>query len=89
MLTVAQINSMSVQDLLKLNKMVVAAVKNKQRMENECAIFNFRKGDKVSYDSSRFGRPVEGEVVEVKRTKVVVLMNGKQYLVPASMLRAA
>lgn len=89
MLTVAQLNAMSVKDLIKLNKMIVTTVKNKQRLENECAIFNFRKGDKVSYESSRFGRPVEGEVVEVKRTKVVVLMGGKQYLVPASMLRAA
>ena len=35
MLTVTQLNAMSVQDLLRLNKLVVSIVKEKQRMENQ------------------------------------------------------
>ncbi len=84
-----QLNSMSVKDLLALNKMIVAVVKEKQRMDNRTASFNFRAGDSVSYQSSRIGGRVTGKVLEVKRTKVVVETMGKRYLVPASMLAAA
>jgi hypothetical protein len=89
MLTVTQLNTMSVQDLLKLNKTVVAIIKEKQRTDNRTASFNFMPGDRVSYDSNRFGVKVFGTVREVKRTKVLVESTAGRYLVPASMLKAA
>jgi hypothetical protein len=72
------------QDLLKLNKMVVAVVKEKQRMDNRTSSFNFMPGDAVKYDG-RFGL-TQGKVLEVKRTKVVVESMRGRFLVPASML---
>jgi hypothetical protein len=78
---------MSIQDLLKLNKQVVAVVKEKQRMDNRTSVFNFMPGDAVKY-TGRFG-PTQGNVVEVKRTKVVVQSQVGRFLVPASMLSKA
>lgn len=89
MLTVTQLNAMSVQDLLKLNKLVVTVVKEKQRMDNRTSAFNFMPGDAVNYTSGKFGTKVSGKVVEVKRTKVVVQSSLGRYLVPASMLTKA
>jgi hypothetical protein len=87
MLTVTQMNSMSIADLLKLNKQVVAIVKEKQRMDNRTASFSFMPGDAVTYMSGKFGVRVTAKVVQVKRTKVVVeIGQGGRYLVPASML---
>lgn len=86
MLTVTQLNMMSIQDLLKLNKQVVAIVKEKQRMDNRVASVSLMAGDEVTYTSGKFGTKVSGKVVEVKRTKVVVQSNIGRYLVPASML---
>jgi hypothetical protein len=86
MLTVTQMNSMTIQDLVKLNRQIVAVVKEKQRMDNRTATFNFMPGDAVSYTSGKFGNRVTGKVREVKRTKVVVESNIGRYLVPASML---
>ena len=88
-MNVTQLNAMSVQDLLKLNKTVVAIIKEKQRMDNRTASFNFMPGDKVSYTSNKLGVNVIGTVREVKRTKIVVESNVGRYLVPASMLKAA
>jgi hypothetical protein len=84
MLTVTQLNSMTIQDLLKLNKQVVAVVKEKQRMDNRTSVFNFMPGDTVKY-TGRFG-PTQGSVLEVKRTKVLVQSQVGRFLVPASML---
>lgn len=86
MLTVTQMNAMSVQDLLNLNKQIVAIVKEKQRMDNRVASVSLMAGDKVSYMSGRLGVKVTGTVREVKRTKVVVESTAGRYLVPASML---
>lgn len=86
MLTVTQMNAMSIQDLLKLNKQIVAIVKEKQRMDNRVASVSLMAGDKVSYMSGRLGVKVTGTVREVKRTKVVVESTAGRYLVPASML---
>lgn len=87
MLTVTQLNSMTIADLLKLNKQVVAIVKEKQRMDNRTASFNFMPGDKVNYTSGKFGTRESGVVREVKRTKVVVEGARGRFLVPASMLK--
>lgn len=88
MLTVTQLNSMSIADLLKLNKQVVAIVKEKQRMDNRTSAFNFMAGDAVNYNG-KFGFTT-GKVLEVKRTKVLVEVAGRgRVLVPASMLRQA
>ena len=89
MLTVTQMNAMTIKDLLALNKQIVAIVKEKQRTDNRTASFNFMPGDRVSYDSNRFGVKVFGTVREVKRTKVLVESTAGRYLVPASMLKAA
>jgi hypothetical protein len=77
---------MSIQDLLKLNKQVVAIVKEKQRMDNRVASVCLMAGDEVTYTSGRLGGKVTGKIVEVKRTKVVVQLSSGRYLVPASML---
>ena len=87
MLTVNQLNSMSVQDLLKLNKQLIIIVKEKQRMENRVATVSFMTGDQVKY-TGKFG-PTTGKVLEVKRTKVVVESTRGRFLVPASMLSKA
>ena len=84
MLTVTQMNAMSVQDLLKLNKQLVIIVKEKQRMDNRTSVFNFMTGDAVKYNG-KFG-PTTGKVIEVKRTKVVVESTRGRFLVPATML---
>lgn len=87
MLTATQMNAMTIEDLLKLNRQLVAIVKEKQRMDNRTATFDFVSGDAVSYTSPKFGKRVTGTVREVKRTKVVVETNFGRVLVPASMLR--
>ena len=78
--------SMSVEDLLQINKNLVAIIKEKQRMNNRTASFNFMTGDKVSYMSGRFGTRETAVVLEVKRTKVLVESLRGRFLVPASML---
>lgn len=83
-LTVNHLNALSVQDLLRLNKLVVSIVKEKQRTDNRTASFSFMPGDAVKY-TGKFG-PTSGKVLEVKRTKVVVESTRGRYLVPASML---
>jgi ribosomal protein L35AE/L33A len=80
-------NSMSVQDLIKLNKQLVTIIKEKQRMDNRVASVCLMAGDEVTYTSGRTGMPVKGKIIEVKRTKVVVQSNLGRYLVPASMLK--
>ena len=86
-LTVNQLNALSVQELLQLNKLVVRIVKEKQRMDNRTASFNFMPGDRVSYMSGKFDAKMTGTIREVKRTKVVVEVTGRgRFLVPASML---
>ena len=87
MFTVTQLNAMTVQELLKLNKQVVEIVKEKQRMDNRTATFGLVVGDTVSYVSGKFGTRETGKVVEVKRTKVVVDGTRGRYLVPAAMLK--
>lgn len=79
--------SMPVEDLLAINKNVVAIIKEKQRMNNRTASFNFMPGDKVNYTSTKFGGRESGKVLEVKRTKVLVEVARGRVLVPASMLR--
>ena len=88
-MTASQLNALSVAELLALNKKIVAIVKEKQRMDNRTASFNFMAGDAVSYMSGKFGTRVNGKVVEVKRTKVVVETDRGRFLVPASMLKGA
>ena len=83
----AQLNAMSIQELILLNKKIVAIVKEKQRMDNRTSIFNFMPGDKVNYTSGKFGTRESGVVREVKRTKVVVEGARGRFLVPASMLK--
>lgn len=86
MLTATQLNSMTIADLIKLNKQVVAIVKEKQRMNNRTASFSFMPGDAVNF-TSKFGARIDAKVLQVKRTKVLVeIGRGGQYLVPASML---
>lgn len=88
MLTVTQLNSMTIADLLKLNGQIVAIVKEKQRMNNRTASFEFMPGHLVNYTSNKFGGRESGKVLEVKRTKVLVEVAGRgRVLVPASMLR--
>jgi hypothetical protein len=87
MLTVTQLNSMSVQDLLKLNAQLIIIVKEKQRLENRVATVSFMAGDQVKYQG-KFG-PMTGKVLEVKRTKVVVESTRGRFLVPAAMLSKA
>jgi len=85
MLTVTQMNAMTTQDLIKMNRQIIAIVKEKQRTQNRCAVFEFNAGDSVKYMSQKRGS-VSGKVLEVKRTKVVVESNLGRFLVPASML---
>ena len=87
MLTVTQMNAMSVQDLLTLNKQLIIIVKEKQRMSNRVATVSFMTGDAVKYNG-KFG-PTTGKVLEVKRTKVVVESTRGRFLVPAAMLSKA
>lgn len=87
MLTATQMNAMTVEDLVKLNRQIVAVVKEKQRMNNRTATFDFMPGDVVNY-TTKYGSKVNAKVLQVKRTKVVVEVGqGGRYLVPASMLR--
>jgi hypothetical protein len=86
MLTVTQMNAMTMKDLIIMNRQIVAIVKEKQRTQNRCAVFEFNTGDSVKYMSQNRG-PVTGKVLQVKRTKVVVESNLGRFLVPASMLQ--
>jgi len=84
--TTRELDMMSVQELSKLNRDVVAMIKAKQAMNNRTAIFSFNRGDLVKFTSNRSGITMRGEVMEVKRTKVTVKTPQGSYLVPASML---
>ena len=87
MLTVTDLNKLSLNDLVKLNKMVVATIKTKQRVDNSTAIYQFSSGDEVKFTASKLGYTITGKVLQVKRTKVVVDCGARgRYLVPASML---
>lgn len=85
-ITATQLNSMSLQELAQLNRMVVTTIKAKQSTDNRTAIFSFNPGDLVKFTSNRTGTTMRGEVTQVKRTKVVVKTPMGNYLVPASML---
>lgn len=85
-ITATQLNSMSVQELAQLNRMVVTTIKAKQATDNRTAIYSFNAGDLVKFTSNRSGMTMRGEVMQVKRTKVVVKTPTGNYLVPASML---
>ena len=83
-----QLNAMSIAELISLNTKIVAIVKEKQRMNNRTASFEFMPGHLVNYTSNKFGGRESGKVLEVKRTKVLVEVAGRgRVLVPASMLR--
>jgi ABC-type oligopeptide transport system ATPase subunit len=84
--TTRELDMMSMQELSKLNREVVAMIKHKQSMNNRTAIFSFNRGDLVKFTSNRSGITMRGEVMEVKRTKVTVKTPQGSYLVPASML---
>ena len=87
MLTAIQMNSMTIENLVKLNRQIVAVVKEKQRMNNRTATFAFMPGDAVNY-TTKYGGQVDAKVLQVKRTKVLVEVGQRgRYLVPASMLR--
>ena len=86
-MTATQLNALSIAELVALNKKIVAIVKEKQRMDNRTATFDFNAGDTVNYMSGKFGTREVGKVIEVKRTKVVVESTRGRFLVPASMLR--
>jgi hypothetical protein len=84
----AQLNALSIAELIALNTKIVAIVKEKQRMNNRTASFEFMPGHLVNYTSNKFGGRESGKVLEVKRTKVLVEVAGRgRVLVPASMLR--
>lgn len=84
----AQLNALSIAELIALNSKIVAIVKEKQRMNNRTASFEFMPGHLVNYTSNKFGGRESGKVLEVKRTKVLVEVAGRgRVLVPASMLR--
>jgi hypothetical protein len=85
-ITNSQLNALSVDELTRLNRMVVAMIKTKHADDNRTAIYSFRAGDRVKFSSPRSGVSYTGEVTEVKRTKVVVKTPAGNYLVPASML---
>lgn len=80
-----ELNKLNIQELTQLNRMVVALIKSKHSEDNRTAIYSFRSGDLVNFNS-RSGMKVNGEVMQVKRTKVVVKTPAGNYLVPASML---
>ena len=84
-ITKAQLNALSIQELSQLNRMVVDLVKAKRADANRSAIYGFRSGDLVSFNFSS-GMKATGEVLQVKRTKVVVKTNMGNYLIPASVL---
>lgn len=87
-MTASQLNSMTIAELIALNTKIVAIVKEKQRMNNRTASFEFMPGHLVNYTSNKFGGRVSGKVLEVKRTKILVeIGQGGRVLVPASMLR--
>ena len=85
MLTQSDLNKMSVSELSKLNSMIVSTVKAKRNDANRNAIYSFIPGDSVSFNMSS-GMKVNGEVTDVKRTKVVVKTRTGNFLVPASVL---
>ena len=81
----SDLNKLNVQELTQLNHLVVSLIKAKQNDDNRSAIYSFRAGDSVSF-SRHPGLKINGEVMQVKRTKVVVKTPAGNYLVPASML---
>ena len=85
-ITNSELNTLSVEELSKLNRMVVDMIKAKRSIDNRTAIFSFNRGDLVKFTSNRSGITMRGEVMEVKRTKVTVKTPQGSYLVPASML---
>jgi len=85
-ITNSELNTLSVEELSKLNRMVVDMIKVKRSVDNRTAIYSFNRGDLVKFNSNRTGTTVRGEVMDVKRTKVVVKTPMGNYLVPASML---
>lgn len=70
-MTNSNLAAMSIQDLMALNADVVRIIKAKRAQANTCAVIDFQRGDQVSFNG-RQGRPMQGVVREVKRTKVSV-----------------
>lgn len=85
-ITNTELKSLSVEELSTLNRMVVDMIKIKRSVDNRTAIYSFNTGDLVKFSSNRTGMTMRGEVMQVKRTKVVVKTPMGNYLVPASML---
>jgi hypothetical protein len=70
-MTNSKLATMSLQDLMALNADVVRVIKAKRAQANSTAVYTFQRGDQVSFNG-RQGRPMQGVVREVKRTKVSV-----------------
>ena len=88
MITVAQLKSLSTDELLDLNKMVVGMIKMRRQTASVQATASLSIGQKVEWDS-KFGHKIQGVVtkVKIKNVEVDAGPNGR-WNVSATLLKA-
>lgn len=65
---------------------IIDAVKFARAKLGRATMWAIKRGDKVSYISSRTGQPVVGEVIDIKIKNVIVQVGATRWKVPANML---
>ena len=88
MITVAQLKSLSTDELCDLNKMVVSLINMRRKSATVKAVASLSVGQKVEWDS-KFGHKIQGAVtkVKIKNIEVDAGPNGR-WNVSATLLKA-
>ena len=81
------IDSLSVDELVDLNKRVVSRIKELNLQKQAQAALKFRMGDIVSFVKTDDNVKIVGLVLSTKKTKITILTeNGKQWTVSPALL---
>jgi len=71
----SEIQNLSYDDLLKLNKSVIAVCKVKRTLKSAAASGTFSIGDRVSFNGKRGAE--YGTITKVNRTRAIVDLDGR------------
>jgi hypothetical protein len=82
------LSTMTIEDLRRLNEVVVATIKAKRKVENVVSLVNLTIGQEYRLTGLRDKyNGIIVKLVEIRRSKVVVQYGFRQVIVPASCLQ--
>ena len=79
------IELMTMTDISEL-RMIRSAISDRIKEVASAIKYDLDKGDKVTIDSPRRELQEDGVIMKVNRTRAVVMIDGKQWNVPFSMI---